>query len=204
MWQVKVAPIVEGDGEVPAVPILLRRIASELLTDTVVHVLKPIRQPRERLLANKDNCLRNSVGLAINKLRQFQVPDACELVLLLVDADKDCAAKIGPETLELLRTIRSDVDSTCVLAVVEYETWFVAAAESLEKYLDLDSTEQIPDDPERSRCRKKWVEARYRGTKYVEPVDQPKLTAAMDLHLCRRRSPSFDKLCRELEARLPS
>ena len=201
MRQLKVAPIVEGDGEVPAVPILLRRIATELISDAFIHVLRPIRQPRDRLLANKDNCLRNSVGLAVHKLQQFQIPDARELVLLLVDADKDCAAKCGPQTQELLFAIREDLDSTCVLAVVEYETWFVAAAESLQKYLDVADTQQVPEDPERMRCRKKWVEDRFRGTKYVEPVDQPKLTAAMDLRICRRRSPSFDKLCREIEAR---
>ena len=32
--------------------------------------------------------------------------------------------------------------------------------------------------------------------------NQPRMTAAMDLALCRRRSPSFDKLCRELKQRL--
>ena len=31
---------------------------------------------------------------------------------------------------------------------------------------------------------------------------QPGMTQAMDMALCRRRSPSFDKLCRELERRL--
>lgn len=33
-------------------------------------------------------------------------------------------------------------------------------------------------------------------------VDQPAMTSHMDLHLARERSPSFDKLCRELERRL--
>jgi hypothetical protein len=37
---------------------------------------------------------------------------------------------------------------------------------------------------------------------YAETVDQPRLTAAMDLQMCRERSKSFDKLCRELEKRL--
>jgi predicted ATPase len=37
--------------------------------------------------------------------------------------------------------------------------------------------------------------------KYSETIDQPAMTADMDLSLCRRRSPSFDKLCRELEKR---
>ena len=37
------------------------------------------------------------------------------------------------------------------------------------------------------------------GAKYSESIDQAKLTAHMDLSLCRTRAPSFDKLCRELE-----
>lgn len=40
------------------------------------------------------------------------------------------------------------------------------------------------------------------GTKYSETQDQPRMTAQMDLALCRRRCPSFDKLCRELASRV--
>jgi len=38
--------------------------------------------------------------------------------------------------------------------------------------------------------------------RYAETIDQVRLTTAMDLNLCRSRSKSFDKLCRELEKRL--
>jgi len=124
------------------------------------------------------------------------------MVLLLLDADEECAAKLGPATLEFAQSLRSDMDLYCVFAVCEYETWFVAAAQSLQDYLQIDDDAQLPQDPEQQRCRKKWIESHFQGTKYSETVDQAKLTAAMDLHLCRKRSPSFDKLCRELESRL--
>jgi hypothetical protein len=91
---------------------------------------------------------------------------------------------------------------SCVLAIVEYETWFVAAADSLRDFLDIPHTDTVPEAPEPRRSGKSWIERRFRGTKYSETVDQPKMTAAMDLPLCRQRSPSFDKLCRELEKRL--
>jgi hypothetical protein len=90
----------------------------------------------------------------------------------------------------------------CVLANVEYETWFAAAAESLTKYLDLPAGFTASESPEDARHGKAWVKHYFRGTKYSETQDQPGMTAAMDLALCRRRSPSFDKLCRELEQRL--
>jgi hypothetical protein len=87
------------------------------------------------------------------------------------------------------------------VANVEYETWFVAAAESLGKYLQLRPAESVPDAPEDQRCGKKWVETRFRGPKYSETQDQPAMTAAMDFSQARSRSPSFDKLCRELAQR---
>lgn len=40
------------------------------------------------------------------------------------------------------------------------------------------------------------------GSPYSPPIDQPRLTAAMDLTMCRAGSRSYDKLCRELERRL--
>jgi hypothetical protein len=95
------------------------------------------------------------------------------------------------------------MDVACVFANLEYETWFVAAAESLPGFLDLQG-EQVPDDPEKQGCDKGWVQRHYKGPgrSYSEPVDQPAMTHTMDLTLCRKRSPSFDKLCRELEKRI--
>ena len=196
-----VAPIVEGHGEVSAVPILLRRICAELLGGPTVKVLKPIRQPRGKLLSNKDDCLQKSLNLAVYKLRQADAPPAAHLILVILDADQECAAQVGPQLLTKAENLRADAQIGVVLAVCEYETWFVSAAESLSKYLDLRG-EAAPEDPEGAKCRKSWIEDRWRGAKYSESVDQPKLTEVMDLPLCRRRSPSFDKLCRELERRL--
>lgn len=96
-----------------------------------------------------------------------------------------------------------DQDAACVIANLEFETWFVAAAPSLASELRL-AAHEPPDDPEGQRLRKKWIEDRFRGARYSETLDQPRLTAKMDLNLCRARSPSFDKLCRELGRALAS
>jgi hypothetical protein len=96
------------------------------------------------------------------------------------------------------------VDVSCVIANLEYETWFVAAAESLGEFLDISDNSSISSDPERDHQGKGWIQRKFRGIKYSETVDQPAMTKAMDLALCRQRSPSFDKLCRELEARRDS
>lgn len=123
------------------------------------------------------------------------------MVLFLLDADDAPACRLGPSFLATAQALRSDLDISIVLAAPEYETWFVAAAESLGRFLRL-GDDATPADPEKSRLRKGWIEQRFRGIKYSETVDQPALTKAMDLSLCRGRSSSFDKLCRELEKRL--
>lgn len=46
----RVVAIVEGDGEVEAVPVLIRRIASEIAHFDVTTVLRPIRVPRQRIV----------------------------------------------------------------------------------------------------------------------------------------------------------
>ena len=116
-------------------------------------------------------------------------------MLVLVDSNGDCPAEIGPRLRTWAKDEVCDVSVDCSLAKVEYETWFVASAESLRKYLDIGTDEAIPPDPEGQRCGKAWIQRRFIGH-YNETLGQPKLTTAIDVDLCRRRSPSFDRLCR--------
>lgn len=200
MTRLCVAPIVEGHGEDASVPILLRRLCMELLAAQCPDVLRPIRIHRHKIV-RKDE-LERAIQLALSKFQTTSSDDAVRLVLVLLDADEDAPCLLGPQLLQAARESRSDVDVACVVANVEYETWFVAAAESLSPdYLDLAGT-IVPAEPERARSAKAWIRRRFRGTRYSETQDQPKMTAKMNLGLCRRRSPSFDKLCRELERRL--
>lgn len=192
-----IVPVVEGHGQQQAVRILLTRVVHELLCGPFPVVLPPIRQPRSKLVA-KPQELERAVGLGALKLRQQQAQFDAGLVLLLLDADDDPPCELAPRLLERMR--RDDVDTSCVLANPEYETWFVAAAPSLVKYLSIDDASQAA--PETSRAKKAWIERHFIGTPYSPPIDQPRLTAAMDLSLCRAGCPSFDKLCRELERRL--
>jgi hypothetical protein len=202
MKQLKVAPIVEGDGEVEAVRILLNRIREVYVPDAAIHVLRPIRQPRDRLLRNIEDALLKALRLAHGKLRQYAAPEAKELALILVDADEDCAAQLSRDVEQIVNSIGANLDVAWVFAVREYETWFAAGADSLGDVLRIRSPTDIPTDPEGQGCRKRWVEERFLGAKYSETVDQPKLTYRMDVRRCRERSPSFDKLCREIETRL--
>jgi hypothetical protein len=82
--------------------------------------------------------------------------------------------------------------------VVEYETWFVAAAGSLGDYLDLRGDLAGPDHPEAQGRGARWIEERFKRGTYVKPRDQPRMTRAMDLNAYRERSPSFERLCQKL------
>jgi hypothetical protein len=170
-----------------------------LLGGEYIEVLKALRGKRLKLVNEKE--LESALDLAVSKLRAKHSDDP-EMVLILLDADSDLPCILGPQLLARAKGIRSDADISCVIVNVEYETWFVAAAESLTEFMDLARDSAVPDDPERTHQRKKWVQNRFRGISYSPTVDQPAMTKAMNLVLCRQRSPSFDKLCRELEARL--
>jgi hypothetical protein len=188
----RIAPIVEGHGEDQCIRTLLERVWRELIGGEFLDVLKPLRSKRHRLV--KEPELQKAVTFAASKLAATGGPGC---VLVLLDADRDPPCILGPQLLATARKARSNVEIVCIAANVEYETWFVAAAESLTKYLDL-GQESVPENPEQLRLGKHWIAERFKGTRYSETQDQPRMTAAMDLALCRRRSPSFDKLCREL------
>ncbi len=205
MTTLRIVPVVEGHGEVQAIRILLERVLRELFHHAGVHILQPIRQPRGKLLLNDPGAgaLSRALALARRKLSDPPVEDAVGLALVLLDADEHCPAELGPDLKARLDASSPGIDVCCVIANVEYETWFVAAAESLREHLTLGGGDEIPADPEGSRSGKRWIEERFRSPRYSETVDQPRLTARMDLRLARSRSPSFAKLCRELERRLP-
>lgn len=195
----RIAPIVEGQGEAKSIHLLLKRIGRELLSVDYVEVLKPNRKRRDRLIQNIGDELGRAVESAARELAAMQRAGvASPLILVLVDSDEDCPVSLAAAMRRIANATRPDFRTACVVAVKEYETWFVAAAHSLAEYLDL-AEDEPPADPEQQRCGKAWIEKRFRGPKYSETADQPRLTAKMDLQLCRDRCPSFDKLCRELD-----
>ena len=193
MTRLAIYPIVEGHGEVESIRILLTRIWTELLRQEYVEVLRPLRVPRSKIVKSPE--IRRAVELGRRKLQSSSADR--RLVLVLFDADSDLPCKIAPDVQAMVSD--AGVDFSIVVANLEYETWFVGAAESLSDFVIVPS--HIPDAPETERCRKGWIEQRTKSGQYSETIDQPRFTARMGLITCRRRCPSFDKLCRELAAR---
>ncbi len=184
--------IVEGHGDVKAVPVLVRRIQQELAPSVNLIIRQPFRLPRTKL--DKPDKLKN----ALNSLAKYLPPPRA--ILILVDADKDCPATLGPELVKQAQKARSDIQIGIVLAKHEFESWFLAAASSIAGRRGL--RPELPEisDPEAIRGAKEWLGKNMPpSTKYKETVDQASLAAVFDLELAQKHSPSFDKCRREIE-----
>lgn len=186
----KVVAIVEGDGEVAALPVLLRRIGAWRTADVYPEIAPPIRVRRDRFL-NRDEEFRRHLLLAAGKC------GADGWILVLLDADDDCPAKLGHEILERARTSVPHRRTSVVLANREYEAWFIAAAESLDGQRGFTFDPMDVAEAETIRDAKGWIKARIASGTYGETTDQPAFSARMDLQQAFARSRSFRKLCTE-------
>lgn len=184
----RIVPVVEGKGEVESVPLLIRRVGGERCDPPVYpEVERPIRIPASKL--RKSDELRRVVQLAASRA------GAGGSVLVLMDADDDCPAKLAPALLQTVG-VRADVSVGVVLAKREYEAWFLAGLVSLRGRRGISDDADPP--AEAIRGAKEWLQARMTdGATYSPSIDQPALTHHLDLELARRAD-SFDKCVREI------
>ena len=189
-----IAAIVEGHGEVEAVPVLLGRIAERVAPGIALEVPRPIRVKRHQIL--KADELERAVALAAGRAG----PRGSILVLL--DADDDCPVEIASRLLRRARQRLPDRAIRVVLAKTEYESWFLAAAASLAGQRGIDEAVSPPQDSEVIRNAKGWLSARMPpGRRYRETLHQAALTARFDLDSARM-APSFDKMWRDIASLL--
>lgn len=187
---VQFACIVEGHGEEQALPVLLRRILATYRPGCVLAGPRPLRLARGKLL--KENELERSVELMARRV----APRGA--LLILIDADDDCAAQMGPVLLSRARKVRADLPVGAVLAVREFEAWFLAGARSLQGLRGLPPSLEPPSAPESIRGAKEWLSRqRVDGHRYNEVLDQAALSARLSLEEARGAS-SFDKFVRDV------
>jgi hypothetical protein len=187
---VKIGCIVEGYGEVEAVPVLIRRIASNLNPELTIIIERPIRAPRNKVV--KAGELERVVELAARNIRGQGA------IFIILDSDDNCPAELGPALLDRAAQTRSDLPIAVVLANYEFEAWFLAAAESLRGRRGLRNDIHPPNDPEAIHDAKGWLSGRMENNRtYRETRDQPALTELFDLERARHVD-SFDKCYREI------
>jgi hypothetical protein len=120
-------------------------------------------------------------------------------VLVLLDADDDCPAELGPQLLERAHAARSDKRIVVVLANREFEAWFLAAAPSLAGQHGFPAEFRRVDNPEGPRdCKGVLTKARHKGHPYKETVDQTPLPSIFDMKMAREHADSFDKFYRDV------
>jgi hypothetical protein len=181
----KIQSIVEGFGEVAALPILLRRLLDEASVYNV-EIARPIRRSASDI--NSKARFQEGIQLA---LRQ----PGCGAILILFDLDEGCPKEKATELAVWATEIAKEVPTAVVLAHREYEAWFLAALESLRGYGAIRADATYTKDPESVRGAKaeleRWMPA---NRIYAETVDQARLTAALDLSAAYHRSRSFRRL----------
>jgi hypothetical protein len=183
--------VVEGEGEEGAAPLLVRRICAEVLQFLAMKTARPVRVPRGKLVRPAE--LERAIRLARIRNRS-EGP-----VLVLLDADEDCPAELGPRLKSSALAICEPEAVSIVIPRFEFEAWFLAAARSLSGKRGLREGLTPPDDPEGIRGAKEWLSRNMvPGRKYKETVDQAALVQAMDLRAAQSCK-SFERLCREIE-----
>jgi hypothetical protein len=189
---VRLSAIVSGHGEVEAVPVLIRRIARQVIPGTAVTLDPVLRIPEAHLL--KEGELERQVERAARKMHGRGG------ILILIDCDHDggCPAREGPALARRARSARGDMEISVVLAKKEYEAWFIAAAESLRGQCGLPQDLAGDLNPEDIRGAKEWLSRRMpRNRRYAETTDQAVLTSIFDMRAARRAD-SFAKCYREI------
>lgn len=192
---ITIASIVEGHGEVAALPLLLRRIAGQVAAGRVVNASRPFRVRRQNFL--KPDEVERSVEFVANR------SGVDGRILILLDANSDCPKTLAAEIIERARRARGDQAIQVVLAKVEYEAWFLAAAESVADHRGIKPDVVSPSNPEAVQDAKGWISKRMEpGRSYSPSTDQPALTAVFDMDVARKRAASFEKLYRAVESLL--
>src|SRR5438067_1801215 len=119
----KIVPIVEGDGEVEAVPLLLGKL--------VAGMRRPeIGISRPPLSAGSCANLTRAGGLE-GFIQIAALRSDCAAILVLMDADKGCPLKIAQDFVGRINSLGTKHPVVVVIANCEYEAWILASLESI-------------------------------------------------------------------------
>ena len=185
----KLVPIVEGDGELKAVPVLLYKLLHELQRYDI-HVAEP------KPAYGRDNLLKPG-GLE-KFIRYAWKERECGAVLILLDADDDCPLALVRQLAPRITALGLLYPVVIVCANRMFETWFLASFATLAGQMELRADEP-PADAEAVKNPKDWLNQRFpHGRAYKERADQEALTRLLDAELTRTNSRSFRRLCHAL------
>ena len=173
-------------------PVLLRRLVPAIDEQSAAIVQRPFRQASGSLKR------QGGIEAAVNAVAELHPGHS---ILILLDCDDDCPAQLGPSLLRRVKIARPDLTISLVLAHREYESWFLATADTLGGRRSLQAELLPPANPESIRNAKGWLADRTKPPGRYRPTqDQAALSHLLDLDLARQRSRSFRKLWKEVES----
>lgn len=188
----RIAIVAEGKGEEAALPVLIRRIAGEL--GCHADMAKPVSAGGGTI---SDEKLSYYIRLAAGNAG----PDG--VVLVCFDSEDELPCISGPRLATRVTQVYVPCPLFVQLAYREYETWFVAAAESLARKGKLIPSAAPPADPMAMRSAKDWLSNHMAGSMtYKETTDQASFSALFDMNVARERCPSFARFYRICEEML--
>jgi hypothetical protein len=186
----KLGLVVEGDGEVAALPILVRRHLHENRKIFDIEVGKPKN--------SKGRGNLNAPGGVERYAQYAALPDDVCGVLVLCDSDSDMVCEFGPTMQERAAGAVSKKPVMATLAVTEFENWIVASSETVGK-------EGLPPDTDYENLDAESVIRGWRFPRsYVKPLHQPGYAQGLDFELVKARCPSFSRLLRCLDELIDS
>lgn len=180
--------VVEGHGEVEAIPVLCGRVLGRLgVTGWAIDKF-PVRQPRSRLVEEtvaspRRPCRTDGMSRALAMAHARPAT----AVLVVCDSDDDCAASWGTSADAMPTQV---VPFKAVMAVREYEAWLLWSRSDIE-LLRAHAT-----NPDIVRDAKGALRRLVPG--YMPTVHQLAETRRLDIDRVWARSDSFDKLVRAL------
>ena len=188
-----IVPIIEGQAEEESIRLIMARTSVERGWPWP-SVGKPIRVGRNKVV--KAGELERKIDLAIRSR-----PGATA-ILLLLDADDDCPAQLGPALLERGKAAAGGrVSFGVVLANRELEAWFLADVSSLASDTQGVISIDLPRGPEAPRDAKGLL-ADALGRRYSSVIDQPSFAARFNVAAASERCRSFRKFEKEIKAAL--
>lgn len=199
----KIVPVVEGYGEVDAVPVLCYKLLHGIGRYDI-QIDTPL---------NAHGCGNLTVEGGLERFvdRAWNRRD-CKAVLILMDADKRHPAELAHSFSQ--RILAMNATPPCcavtVLAKTEYEAWFLASLPSIVgsdvgEHFSLPANITYVGDVEARPGVKEWITSQiaYDGGKrrvaYDERRDQLPMTRLINPVLARDKSRSFRRLCHAIE-----
>lgn len=181
----RILPIVEGEGDLLAVPALIRRVAE-------AHGIYDLEllQPHKR---GELPAVRRHFDAYLVAALKYEAP-----ILWVMDYDCDQCLAVETDLADLRQRAQATYTRQPVefsLMVKEFESLFLCDHESTcRSFPDIPANTTWPTDAEAVRGAKELIsKARPKGLAYRETKHQVKLVHQLDLDRLRERSPSFQR-----------